>query len=82
MEKKPGQFPENLKRHDEEADMRGMEANGYPADDTLYARDKDDETGDDDENTMTDWGEVDPQSHPDPHGTRDPMDPSGPGSAV
>lgn len=81
MEKKPWQLAENEKE-DERFDYRSIEAGGYP-NEMMNASpddddDKDEDDDDDDHIPKEDWGDVDPQ----PHTGRDPMDPSGPGSAV
>ena len=75
---------------DESVDLRSAEAGGYglDANDTFYAtthhdddKERDNKEDDDDnEEENTDWGTTDPL---DPPGNLpDPMDPSGPGSAV
>lgn len=82
MEKKPWQLAEQEKTEGI-FDHRSLEASGYPAEKTRFAvhqsdKDEPDDDEDDDHIPKEDWGDVDPQ----PHTGSDPMDPSGPGSAV
>ena len=81
MEQKNWQIEENEKA-ESTFDHQSLEAGGYPAEKVQFAAshvDKDDDEKDDDARIhKEDWGDVDPQ----PDTGRDPMDPSGPGSAV
>lgn len=81
--KKHWQIEENEKS-ESTFDHHSLEAGGYPAEKVQFAsshvdKDEDDDDDDDDDRIhKEDWGDVDPQ----PDTGRDPMDPSGPGSAV
>jgi hypothetical protein len=80
MEKKHWQIAENEKT-DDSFDLRSLEASGHATEKTMFVANEDDrkrEEEDEDRIHKEDWGDVDPQ----PDTGRDPMDPSGPGSAV
>ncbi len=74
MEKKHWQLAER-----EKTEAQRLEASARPADKSAFASvDDDRRREEDDQIVKEDWGDVDPQ----PDTGRDPMDPSGPGSAV
>jgi hypothetical protein len=64
---------------DEDKDDEALYASEDDPDDEDEDDSEDDTDDEDDADELTDWGNVDPQSHP---GFPDSNDPSGPGSAV